>query len=303
MQQHGHGGEVRADRHLAQLPQGGRAGAQGGRAPTPRCSSAARAAPARKSSPSSSTTTAAGPAGRWCRSTAPPCPSRCSSREMFGHRKGAFTGADRDKPGLLETANGGTLFLDELTEMSMPLQAKLLRVIQDGVVRRVGQRAGRRGGGRALHLGHQPRPAGGGRAGRPARGPLLPAARGADQAAAAPASGSRTSRCSPPTSSPTTGSATARRATAIPRLSERVDGVPAVAALAGQRARAAERHRARGGAGRAGSADPAGRHPDLRGRGRLDAAETGRHADAACMDEALPRGQGPGHRASSSGST
>lgn len=58
--------------------------------------------------------------------------------EMFGHKRGAFTGAVRDKTGLLEAANDGTLFLDELTEMTTPIQAKLLRAIQDGVVRRVG---------------------------------------------------------------------------------------------------------------------------------------------------------------------
>jgi transcriptional regulator with PAS, ATPase and Fis domain len=58
--------------------------------------------------------------------------------ELFGHEKGAFTGALKDKPGLIEVAEGGTLFIDEIAEMATGLQAKLLRVLEDGHYRRVG---------------------------------------------------------------------------------------------------------------------------------------------------------------------
>jgi len=61
--------------------------------------------------------------------------------ELFGHERGAFTGADRRKPGLIEAAAGGTLFLDEIGDIGPALQAKLLRVLESGRFRRVGATA------------------------------------------------------------------------------------------------------------------------------------------------------------------
>jgi two-component system nitrogen regulation response regulator GlnG len=65
-------------------------------------------------------------------------PENLVESELFGHEKGAFTGACARKPGKFELAHGGTLFLDEISNLSMPAQAKLLRVIQDRVVYRIG---------------------------------------------------------------------------------------------------------------------------------------------------------------------
>jgi Nif-specific regulatory protein len=71
-------------------------------------------------------------------------PENLLESELFGHKRGAFTGADHDKKGLFEIADGGTLFLDEVSEMPLSLQGKLLRALQEGEIRPLGGTQARR---------------------------------------------------------------------------------------------------------------------------------------------------------------
>src|SRR5262249_42074620 len=77
-------------------------------------------------------------------------PETLAESEFFGHARGAFTGALESRPGALRLADGGTLFLDEIEDLPLSLQAKLLRVVQDGEVRPLGGSATRPGDARRV---------------------------------------------------------------------------------------------------------------------------------------------------------
>ena len=83
-------------------------------------------------------------------------PSELMESEFFGHIKGSFTGADADKEGLFQAAQGGTLFLDEVADLPLPMQVKLLRVIQEKSVRPIGGRKELRIDVRILSASHKP---------------------------------------------------------------------------------------------------------------------------------------------------
>lgn len=83
-------------------------------------------------------------------------PSELMESEFFGHIKGSFTGADADKEGLFQAAQGGTLFLDEVADLPLPMQVKLLRVIQEKTVRPIGGRQELKIDVRILSASHKP---------------------------------------------------------------------------------------------------------------------------------------------------
>ncbi len=125
-------------------------------------------------------------------------PESLIESELFGHRSGSFTGADEHRVGLFEVANGGTLFLDEIGELPKAMQAKLLRFLESGEIRRVGENESFTVDVRVVCATHRDLERDG-RRGRVPRRPDVPHQHVRDSPAAACASGSRTFRSWPRT--------------------------------------------------------------------------------------------------------
>ena len=124
-------------------------------------------------------------------------PEHLLESELFGQRKGAFTGATADRAGLFERRTRARCFLDEIGDLPLALQAKLLRVLEEGEIRRVGGARVAQGG-RAGRRGHRQAARAGGRAGRVPRRPVLPPQRRAPPPpAAARAAGGRSGAARP----------------------------------------------------------------------------------------------------------
>ena len=126
----------RSERAAARL----RAACSSRRRPTRPCSCAARPARARASSRAPSTSTRGARRGPFVTVDCTTLPAQLVESELFGHERGAFTGADRRVPGKVELAEGGTLFLDELGDLPLDIQGKLLRFLQERTFERVGGR-------------------------------------------------------------------------------------------------------------------------------------------------------------------
>ncbi len=167
-------------------------------------------------------------------------PEELIESELFGHVRGAFTGAVADKPGRFEQANGGTIFLDEIADMSLKTQAKVLRVLQEQVMERVGGTQRIKVDVRVLAATNKDLTAEI-RAGPLPRGSVFPAERDPDLRAAA----ARSPAGHPAARRALHGAAGRRVRAPAEAAGARGGGALAAVRLAGQRARAAQRDRAR----------------------------------------------------------